>query len=81
MSYHSERVTLFSLDFQLDSFIREVVGQIAYNNPYNYIVILIRRDYRRLGFQRLFHDLLRHCRFDLILQLVNDSTILKFLNL
>ncbi len=41
VSYHSERVTLFSLDFNLDSFLREVVGQIAYNNPYNYIVILI----------------------------------------
>ena len=41
MSYHSERVTLFSLDFNLDSFLRELVGQIAYNNPYNYIVILL----------------------------------------
>ena len=41
MTYHSERVTLFSLDFNLDSFLREFVGQIAYNNPYNYIVILI----------------------------------------
>ena len=41
VSYHTERVTLFSLDFQLDSFVREVVGQIAYNNPYNYIVILM----------------------------------------
>lgn len=41
MSYHSDRVTLFSLDFNLDSFLREFVGQIAYNNPYNYIVILI----------------------------------------
>lgn len=41
MSYHSERVTLFSLDFQLDSFLREALGQIAYNNPYNYVLILI----------------------------------------
>jgi len=41
MSYHSERVTLFSLNFNIDSFLREVVGQIAYNNPYNYVVILI----------------------------------------
>lgn len=41
MSYHSERVTLFSLDFNMDSFLREAVGQVAYNNPYNYIVILI----------------------------------------
>ncbi len=41
MTYHSERVTLFSLDFNLDSFLREFFGQIAYNNPYNYIVILI----------------------------------------
>ncbi|MGI9532276.1 ArnT family glycosyltransferase [Lutimonas sp.] len=41
MSYHSERVTLFSLDFNLDTFLREFLGQIAYNNPYNYIVILL----------------------------------------
>lgn len=41
MSYHSERVTLFSLDFNVDSFLREALGQIAYNNPYNYIVILM----------------------------------------
>ncbi len=41
ISYHSERVTLFSLDFNLDSFLREALGQIAYNNPYNYIVILM----------------------------------------
>ena len=41
MSYHSERVTLFSLNFNLDSFLREAVGQVAYNNPYNYIVILM----------------------------------------
>ena len=41
MSYHSDRVTLFSLDFNLESFLREAVGQIAYNNPYNYIVILM----------------------------------------
>lgn len=41
MSYHSERVTLFSLDFNIDSFLREFLGQMAYNNPYNYIVILI----------------------------------------
>jgi len=41
MNYHSERVTLFSLDFNLDSFVREVVGQMLYNNPYNYIVILL----------------------------------------
>ena len=41
LAYHSERVTLFSLDFNFDSFIREFFGQIAYNNPYNYIVILV----------------------------------------
>ena len=41
VSYHSERVTVFSLDFNLDSFLRETVGQVAYNNPYNYVMILV----------------------------------------
>lgn len=41
MQYHSERVALFNLDFNPDSFFREVFGQVLYNNPYNYIVILI----------------------------------------
>lgn len=41
MQYHSDRVTLFSLNFNPDSFLREVTGQIIYNNPYNYILILI----------------------------------------
>ena len=41
VTYHSDRVTLFSLDFNLDSFLQEFFGQIAYNNPYNYIITLI----------------------------------------
>ena len=41
MSYHSDRVTLFSLDFNIDSFFTELLGQVIYNNPYNYILILI----------------------------------------
>ncbi|MCA0932580.1 glycosyltransferase family 39 protein [Lutimonas saemankumensis] len=41
VSYHSERVTVFEPAFNPDSFLREIVGQIAYNNPYNYIVILL----------------------------------------
>ncbi len=56
MTYHSERVTLFSLDFNLDSFLREFVGQIAYNNPYNYIVILIALfSFRKLKFLEQKH--------------------------
>ena len=41
VSYHSDRVTLFSLDFNLDSFLQEVIGEIAYNNPYNYVITLV----------------------------------------
>lgn len=40
-SYHSDRVTLLSLDFNLDTFLRELTGQIIYNFPYNYILIVI----------------------------------------
>lgn len=41
VSYHSDRVTLFSLDFNIDSFLQEVIGEIAYNNPYNYVITLM----------------------------------------
>lgn len=33
-TFHRGRVSLFSLNFRWDSFLREVFGQILYNNPY-----------------------------------------------
>lgn len=57
--YHSDRVTLFSLDFNFDAFIREVVGQVLYNNPYNYILIIAalvafnKRKFVGIGYFRL----------------------------
>jgi 4-amino-4-deoxy-L-arabinose transferase-like glycosyltransferase len=38
--YHSSRISLLSVHFNPDSFFREVFGQILYNNPYNYVMIL-----------------------------------------
>jgi 4-amino-4-deoxy-L-arabinose transferase-like glycosyltransferase len=56
MSYHSDRVTLFSLDFNIDSFFTELVGQLIYNNPYNYILILIALlSFKRLRFMEKKH--------------------------
>jgi len=39
-TFHSERVTP-SYALRLDSFFREIGGQIAYNNPFNYILIVV----------------------------------------
>ncbi len=41
IQYHSDRVSLLSLSFNPESFFREVLGQVLYNNPFNYIVILV----------------------------------------
>ena len=39
-TFHNNRVSLFSLSFNKDSFLREWVGQILYSNPYIYIMIV-----------------------------------------
>jgi len=39
-TFHSERVTP-SYDLHFDYFFRELGGQIAYNNPFNYVLIVI----------------------------------------
>jgi len=41
LNYHSNRVSLFSNSFNVDSFLREIFGQIAYINPFNYVLIII----------------------------------------
>ncbi len=41
INYHSNRVSLFSNSFNADSFLREIFGQIAYINPFNYVLIII----------------------------------------
>lgn len=40
-SFHNKRVSLFSFTFNKDSFLREVLGQIIYNNPYVFGVIVL----------------------------------------
>ncbi|WP_299136728.1 glycosyltransferase family 39 protein [uncultured Tenacibaculum sp.] len=39
--FHNNRVSLFSLSFNKDSFLREVLGQMVYNNPYIFFSIHI----------------------------------------
>ncbi|CAM1362454.1 ArnT family glycosyltransferase [Tenacibaculum xiamenense] len=39
-SFHNDRVSLFSFKFNRHSFLREWLGQILYNNPYVYVMII-----------------------------------------
>lgn len=39
-TFHGNRVAP-SLQLRLDYFLREIVGQIAYNNPFNYVLIVV----------------------------------------
>jgi len=39
--FHSNRVSLFSLNFKSASFIREIFGQVLYNNPYVVFLIIL----------------------------------------
>ena len=39
--FHNNRVSIFSLNFNKDSFFREILGQIVYTNPYVFFVIVI----------------------------------------
>ncbi len=41
INFHSNRVSFFSNSFNIDSFLREIFGQIAYINPFNYVLIII----------------------------------------
>lgn len=38
--FHNNRVSLFSLSFNKNSFIRELLGQCLYNNPYIFILVI-----------------------------------------
>lgn len=40
-TFHNDRVSLFSLSFNKDSFLREIVGQVVYNNPYIFVMIVV----------------------------------------
>ncbi|WP_438973013.1 ArnT family glycosyltransferase [Polaribacter sp.] len=40
-TFHNDRVSLFSFSFNKDSFLREVLGQIVYNNPYIFVMIIL----------------------------------------
>ncbi len=39
--FHQDRVSIFEISFNKDSFFREILGQIFYNNPYVFIVTLL----------------------------------------
>ncbi|WP_405605971.1 ArnT family glycosyltransferase [Polaribacter sp. Asnod1-A03] len=39
--FHNNRVSFFNLKFNKDSFLREIVGQIVYNNPYIFVAIFL----------------------------------------
>lgn len=39
--FHEERVSFFSLNFNHVSFLREILGQFAYNNPYIFILVIL----------------------------------------
>ncbi len=39
--FHNNRVSFFSLSFNKDSFLREILGQFVYNNPYIFFSIVL----------------------------------------
>lgn len=39
--FHNNRVSIFSLNFNKDSFFRELLGQIVYTNPYVFFIIIV----------------------------------------
>ncbi len=39
--FHGDRVSLFSLKFNKVSFLREILGQVLYNNPYTVVVLVL----------------------------------------
>jgi len=39
--FHNNRVSIFSLNFNKQSFFREILGQIVYTNPYVFFVIVV----------------------------------------
>ncbi|AUC86581.1 hypothetical protein CW731_15405 [Polaribacter sp. ALD11] len=39
--FHNNRVSLLSLSFNKDSFLREILGQFVYNNPYIFVSIVL----------------------------------------
>ena len=40
-TFHNNRVSLFSFKFNKNSFLREWLGQVLYNNPYIYTMLLV----------------------------------------
>ncbi|APZ46733.1 hypothetical protein BW723_10755 [Polaribacter reichenbachii] len=39
--FHNNRVSFFNLSFNKDAFLREILGQLIYNNPYVFVSILL----------------------------------------
>lgn len=40
-AFHNNRISLFSISFNKDSFLREIIGQVVYTNPYVFVMIFI----------------------------------------
>ena len=69
ISYHSNRVSFFSNGFNVNSFLREIFGQIAYMNPFNYVLIIISliAYKKKIYFKRSYMGLLLFVSIPLIL--------------
>ncbi|WP_299122272.1 glycosyltransferase family 39 protein [uncultured Tenacibaculum sp.] len=68
--FHNKRVSLFSLDFNVNSFIREVLGQFIYNNPYivvTFILVLIAFFKKKFTFNKSTQYFFYLCSIPLIL--------------
>ncbi|WP_405565851.1 ArnT family glycosyltransferase [Polaribacter sp. Asnod6-C07] len=39
--FHNNRVSFFNLSFNKDAFLREILGQLVYNNPYVFVSIIL----------------------------------------
>ncbi|MCF2873209.1 MULTISPECIES: ArnT family glycosyltransferase [unclassified Tenacibaculum] len=68
--FHNKRVSLFSLDFNINSFMREVLGQFVYNNPYiviTFILVLISFFKKKFVFNKPIQYFFYLCSVPLIL--------------
>ena len=76
--YHSSRVAVHTLSFDKDSFIQAVTGQIAYNNPLNFLVIVLAIIYYRK--QKSFQQPKKMMLYFLALPLIITVTLMSMFN-
>jgi predicted membrane-bound mannosyltransferase len=68
--FHGNRVSFFSLQFNKNSFIREILGQFIYNNPYiviTLVLLLIVIWKKKFHFSKNYIVFFCYCSFPLIL--------------